>query len=189
MGTELSRVERRPSFLSPPHPRLPSRVRPAGAALGPAVRSVLSGRQVAPARSIRSPAAELRTPQTIPSAAAADAAKLNNPPVSLRSRPPTSNPRRPGSASARALGIPQPAFDPPQRPPPPPRQPSPQPRLGRGLLGLFRFPPPPSGEGKGRASEGARGGLPSAGGRASGRPAGLGSAGKAAAAAAREARK
>lgn len=56
-----------------------SRVRPAGAALGPADRSVLCGRQVAPAPSIRSPAAELRTPQTIPSAAAT-AAKLNNPP-------------------------------------------------------------------------------------------------------------
>lgn len=79
-----------------PRSALPCRGRPAGVAPRPGERASLGGRQVAPAPSIRSRAAEQRTPQTIPSAAA----KLNNLPAprALPKPPPFSAAKSPGRA-------------------------------------------------------------------------------------------
>lgn len=90
-----------------PRSALPCRGRPAGVAPRPGERASLGGRQVAPAPSIRSRAAEQRTPQTIPSAAA----KLNNLPAprALPKPPPllggqVSGPSRAGPGAQPAAG-------------------------------------------------------------------------------------
>lgn len=78
------------------------RGRPADVAPRPGERAAPGGRQVAPAPSIRSRAAEPRTPQTIPGAAA----KLNNLPAPRRAQtpPPARLRAGPGARAAAEPG-------------------------------------------------------------------------------------
>lgn len=92
------------------------RGRPADVAPRPGERAAPGGRQVAPAASIRSRAAEPRTPQTIPGAAA----KLNNLPAPRRAQtpPPARLRAGPGARAAAEPGTEErgAAPGPPRRP-------------------------------------------------------------------------